>query len=250
MILRRFMQHIKEQNWFAVGLDIIVVIVGIFLGMQVQQWYEDIQLRDIEKKVLLEIQLDMDINRRDIGRMIEEKEQRLARVTELNEHLINKKPAYDRIGTDLRLASSTQQFEPRTMGYASFNANGINIVRNEEVRNSIIRMYGLWFQRLIMEGREYEQFDNPTIDLLPYLKKHLVVDTNSTDSHVAEDIDYKYENYGLAVKDYDALLNDSEFLLILQKTMYNRAEKIILAKRIVDDIEDLEELLKAELAEM
>ena len=40
MILRRFMQHVKEQNWFAVGLDVIVVIVGIFLGMQVQQWYE------------------------------------------------------------------------------------------------------------------------------------------------------------------------------------------------------------------
>ena len=39
MILRRFMQHVKEQNWFAVGLDVIVVIVGIFLGMQVQQWY-------------------------------------------------------------------------------------------------------------------------------------------------------------------------------------------------------------------
>jgi len=41
MILRRFMQHVKEQNWFAVGLDVVVVIVGIFLGMQVQQWYED-----------------------------------------------------------------------------------------------------------------------------------------------------------------------------------------------------------------
>jgi hypothetical protein len=37
------MQHIKEQNWFAVGLDVIVVIVGIFLGMQVQQWYEEQQ---------------------------------------------------------------------------------------------------------------------------------------------------------------------------------------------------------------
>ncbi len=40
MILRRFMQHVKEQNWFAVGLDVIVVIIGIFLGLQVQAWYE------------------------------------------------------------------------------------------------------------------------------------------------------------------------------------------------------------------
>lgn len=41
MILRRFMKHVTDQNWFAVGLDVIVVIVGIFLGLQVQVAYED-----------------------------------------------------------------------------------------------------------------------------------------------------------------------------------------------------------------
>lgn len=40
MILRRFMQHVKEQSWFAVGLDVIAVVVGIFLGMQVTEWNE------------------------------------------------------------------------------------------------------------------------------------------------------------------------------------------------------------------
>lgn len=48
MILRRFMQHVKEQNWFAVGLDVIVVIVGIFLGLQVQAWYENRNDRELE----------------------------------------------------------------------------------------------------------------------------------------------------------------------------------------------------------
>ena len=40
MILRRFSKHITEQNWFAVWLDIVVVVVGIFLGMQVTEWNE------------------------------------------------------------------------------------------------------------------------------------------------------------------------------------------------------------------
>ena len=40
MILRRFMKHVSDQNWFAVGLDVCVVIVGIFLGMQVTDWNE------------------------------------------------------------------------------------------------------------------------------------------------------------------------------------------------------------------
>ena len=59
MILRRFMQHIKDQNWFAVGLDIIVVIVGIFLGMQVTEWNEDRVNQNRENEILQEILSDV-----------------------------------------------------------------------------------------------------------------------------------------------------------------------------------------------
>ena len=62
MILRRFMQHVKEQNWFAVGLDVIVVIVGIFLGMQVQQWYEDRKENNRSVDYLERILIDFDNN--------------------------------------------------------------------------------------------------------------------------------------------------------------------------------------------
>ena len=55
MILRRFMQHVKEQNWFAVGLDVIVVIVGIFLGLQVQAWYEARAERELEQFYLYQL---------------------------------------------------------------------------------------------------------------------------------------------------------------------------------------------------
>ncbi|PHS22515.1 MAG: hypothetical protein COA84_12600 [Robiginitomaculum sp.] len=38
MILRSFTQHVKDQNWFAVGLDFMIVVVGVFVGLQVQNW--------------------------------------------------------------------------------------------------------------------------------------------------------------------------------------------------------------------
>ena len=38
MLLRRISQHIKDQNWFAVVLDFGIVVVGVFVGLQVQQW--------------------------------------------------------------------------------------------------------------------------------------------------------------------------------------------------------------------
>ena len=62
MILRRFMQHVREQNWFAVGLDVIVVIVGIFLGMQVQGWYEHRKERELEVSYYQQLIQDLKID--------------------------------------------------------------------------------------------------------------------------------------------------------------------------------------------
>jgi hypothetical protein len=38
MLLRRLMQHVKDQNWFAVGLDFLIVVTGVFIGIQVANW--------------------------------------------------------------------------------------------------------------------------------------------------------------------------------------------------------------------
>lgn len=40
MMLRRLMQHLKDQNWFAVGLDLVIVVLGVFIGIQVSNWNE------------------------------------------------------------------------------------------------------------------------------------------------------------------------------------------------------------------
>ena len=44
MILRRLSQHIKDQNWFAVALDFVIVVVGVFLGIQIGNWNTDLAL--------------------------------------------------------------------------------------------------------------------------------------------------------------------------------------------------------------
>jgi hypothetical protein len=40
MILRRVMEHVKTQNWFAVGIDFVIVVTGVFIGIQVSNWNE------------------------------------------------------------------------------------------------------------------------------------------------------------------------------------------------------------------
>ena len=48
MILRSLTKHVKDQNWFAVGLDFFIVVVGVFIGLQVQQWATERDTRQQE----------------------------------------------------------------------------------------------------------------------------------------------------------------------------------------------------------
>jgi hypothetical protein len=41
MILRRVMEHVRTQNWFAVGLDFGIVVIGVFVGIQVSNWNQE-----------------------------------------------------------------------------------------------------------------------------------------------------------------------------------------------------------------
>ncbi len=38
MILRRITEHVKAQNWFAVAIDFVIVVAGVFIGIQVSNW--------------------------------------------------------------------------------------------------------------------------------------------------------------------------------------------------------------------
>jgi hypothetical protein len=38
MLLRRVIEHVREQNWTAIGIDFAIVVVGVFVGIQVANW--------------------------------------------------------------------------------------------------------------------------------------------------------------------------------------------------------------------
>ena len=38
MMLRRVIEHVKNQQWTAVGIDFVIVVIGVFVGIQVSNW--------------------------------------------------------------------------------------------------------------------------------------------------------------------------------------------------------------------
>jgi hypothetical protein len=40
MILRRVISHFRQQEWTAIAIDFLIVVVGVFVGLQVSNWNE------------------------------------------------------------------------------------------------------------------------------------------------------------------------------------------------------------------
>lgn len=40
MILRRAIEHIRDQNWTAIAIDFVIVVIGVFVGIHVANWNE------------------------------------------------------------------------------------------------------------------------------------------------------------------------------------------------------------------
>jgi hypothetical protein len=41
MLLRRVIDHVRKQEWTAIWIDLVIVVVGVFIGLQVSNWNDD-----------------------------------------------------------------------------------------------------------------------------------------------------------------------------------------------------------------
>jgi hypothetical protein len=58
MILRRIADNIRSQNWFAVAVEFVIVVVGVFMGLQVQDWNEARKARIDEHGLLSRLHVE------------------------------------------------------------------------------------------------------------------------------------------------------------------------------------------------
>jgi hypothetical protein len=62
MILGRVTEHVKAQNWFAVGLDFLIVVFGVFIGLQVSNWNDARAFAQEEQEYLVQSRAEIDAN--------------------------------------------------------------------------------------------------------------------------------------------------------------------------------------------
>ncbi len=61
LLLRRIKHHVVNENWFAVFVDFVIVVVGVYVGIEVSNWNEARQ-EEARATEYLELQNSGDLN--------------------------------------------------------------------------------------------------------------------------------------------------------------------------------------------
>lgn len=66
MLMRRIREHVGSHNWFAVGIDLVIVVLGVFLGTQVSNWNSERLAREAGADYRARIARDLETNQGDM----------------------------------------------------------------------------------------------------------------------------------------------------------------------------------------
>jgi len=125
MILRRFMLHVKEQNWLAVGLDVLVVILGVYIGIYLGEVANERSTRsDVQDSLeIVRVQLQEDL--KTVDTIITYRQEKLKEPELLLSLIAQDDFDEELVGQKLDEAFGQMfTFFPKSSGYSSMKDNG------------------------------------------------------------------------------------------------------------------------------
>lgn len=235
MILRRFMKHVTDQNWFAVGLDLLVVISGIFLGMQVTEWNEDRKEKLLEHAYLERLLTDTKHNESQIDRFAQAHERIFEQLLRVAAYVQSNKKD-DELHAKLIKKGLSGGFLPdlvlRAATWDELVSSGkIDLIKNSDLKNALLN-FSAQIERSIGQLNFSRQlYVEKSGNGLPYLMKRI------------DDTGKFHLSYN-----FNIVLGDQAFLNYLgditrrqQLMMYFRQEEL-------ESVRTIKNLIRCELA--
>lgn len=144
MLLRRLLSHVRSENWFAVFLDFVVVVVGLFIGLQIDTWWEARRESRLEGEYLTELKEDFELNESRLDDSIARLEHVLRNIRDLHEAAALETPGLSvvELNERFRSISSMPSFIPVTRAYSNLTGSGdLKLIESRELKNALADYY-------------------------------------------------------------------------------------------------------------
>jgi len=214
---------------YAIG-EILLVVIGILIALQINIWNEDRKNHQRELKLLTELRTNLQINIQNLKNDIESQVKSAATIDYLIDHLVNKKPYKDSLKYYFFDADYAPDVVLSASAFETLKSAGLELIKTDSLRSAIINLFEIDYPTLMQETRRLED-QVWAVTMVPLLQKH-----------------FRIENINqYVVNDYKALLNDSEFTNMLSFRGSLRKSSTIHKMKAVDQTQEVLSLIDKEL---
>jgi flagellar motor protein MotB len=151
MILARLSRAIREQNWFAVGLEFVIVVAGVLLAFQITAWAQARADAEREALMLTRLHAEAETNVRYFSRGLERRRDNDARRDDtIQRMLANNFEGADRESMVFSIfsASNVQEPSPSRIVYDELVSAGLTSRIGDEAMRIALAEYWLEIDRL------------------------------------------------------------------------------------------------------
>lgn len=238
MILRSVTKHVRDQNWFAVGIDFLIVVVGVFIGIQVSNW-NAARLERLEETAIVER------IRNDFARIREDSERSLAFHVGLTEDLKTLVRALrngavdvgdeEAINRALLLGITFQTSADHSGTFIELLSSGrANILRDKELLNELVAYEDLL--RRFSVGQGYF-IDMTMAVIVPYTSAfQYAIDA----SFFTDDLQLNTEDPAIADYDFTAMAAEPAFQNAAEQLVFIHSLTSMWRRRIDQRIESIQ----------
>jgi len=162
MLLRSISKHVKEQNWFAISLDLLIVIFGVFMGIQVSNWNQE-RVGERQAEVLLsrlynDLQNDLNSLNAELAYLASVRKHAMIVLDALN----GKKLISDNqfIISAYQASQLAGAWSTRTTYNEILSAGQFNLIKNQQLKDLIFANYVVDFttQPIFSNQLPYREF--------------------------------------------------------------------------------------------
>lgn len=157
MILRRAAEHLKQQHWTAFAIELVIVVLGVFIGMQASNW--NAEREDNKKSAVFTARLKADLRGEDwiYQFLIVYNREVLANANRAVDALEGKTALPDEaLLVSAYRATQYRQRNRRGSTYNELISTGtIGLIHDQTLRDTAMALYNLaTFDNLVREGSQ------------------------------------------------------------------------------------------------
>ena len=241
---RKIRRQLADDNQFlkysryAIG-EIVLVVIGILIALQINNWNEKNKTEKLETKILKELQVNLRLDLEELQADISFMDEINRACLHIQEFLEQNQSLNDSMFKVFSILRVTPHFDPNKSGYQLLQSKGVEIISNDNLRNDISLLYERsypYYKRYEEERLRFHALHSEPL-LLEYFSMHF----NPSIAHFGE--------FMISQEDYSKLRNDQAFSKMLSAIAFENSAVQDRGQKAARGIISLLESIEQELSE-